>query len=708
MRNTISVLLLSSYLFLFHFLVSCGDGTGTPFESAQSLWNEEPEQIRSLIQRLDMTKPALSNVAGELSNGDTIAACHALLNYYKNADRKWVIDAIDPMDDSVAAEIVHVFNHDSIIIHEVKDVFPVTSTGGFKWDHLGPHQDAEFAYSLNAQSYVPAFYIDYQNSENEENIKTYNRLMQDWVLQHDIPLKDDSIYLVLREVDRLDYRDINEYEWRTLDAGRRLGAAWPQTFYGFQQHEAFSPATRLLMLNSMATQSDYLMEYHKRGHNWTTMEMNGLALVGLAFPEFKNSEEWANYALDVMEKEINRQVYPDGVQTEISSKTQWVALRRFESLARNFQRAGREISREYLDRVEEMYDFLAYSMRPDGHQALNNDSDREDLRPRVINAALQYDRPDWVYIATNGKEGEKPQKGPSVSYPWAGIQVWRNGWDLNSDWTFFDHGPYGTGHQHRDKLHISIAAFGHDLLVDGGRYTHQDYFSFDPSVWRGYFRSSFSHNVLLVNGHGQNAGQIRADKPLEEGIDFVSTPQYDYARGTFNRGYGEGGAQVTHHRSVLYLKNHVWLVVDRMEAEEDTEFEALWHFSPECEVEVNGIKIHSVNKNRPNVAILPLGNMKWSMDMVQGQESPFYQGWYSFNYGHKEPNPTAVYKGTTGKTSVFGWLIVAENGQIPSVDVDFNVSGNRISCVIDKPGEKTVTINGQLDKPESLSPAASR
>jgi hypothetical protein len=85
----------------------------------------------------------------------------------------------------------------------------------------------------------------------------------------------------------------------------------------------------------------------------------------------------------VMEDEIKGQVYPDGTQTELSTKTQWVSLSRFESLVKNFRSAGRSVPETYLKRLEKMYDYMAYSMRPDGHQPLNNDSDREDLRPRI-------------------------------------------------------------------------------------------------------------------------------------------------------------------------------------------------------------------------------------------------------------------------------------------------------------------------------------
>ena len=186
---------------------------------------------------------------------------------------------------------------------------------------------------------------------DENYIRIFDQWVQDWILNHPLPTEADSVVEVWKSKTKLDYRDIGEVEWRTLETGHRLGASWPQLFYGLQQTKTFSPATRLLLLSSLAEQADMLVEHHKSGHNWTTMEMNGLALAGLSFPEFKNAENWSDYALDVMKAEINRQVYPDGVQTEISGKTQWVALNRFETLASNFIKAQRKIPIEYLERV---------------------------------------------------------------------------------------------------------------------------------------------------------------------------------------------------------------------------------------------------------------------------------------------------------------------------------------------------------------------
>ena len=533
----------------------------------------------------------------------------------------------------------------------------------------------------------------WQLSDSLVYVKVFDAIIKDWVVQHPLPAVEDSIYLVLEGVDGLDYRDLGEVEWRTLEAGNRLGASWLALFYGFQTSKAFSSAARLLMLASIATQANYLLQYHNKGHNWTTMEMNGLALAGLAFPEFKGAEVWTVYALKTMEQEINRQVYPDGVQTELSTKTQWVALFRFESIATNFMKAGRSVSEAYLQRVEEMYNYLAYSIRPDGHQPLNNDSDREDLRPRILKAAKKFDRPDWQWIATNGKVGQTPDSLPSLTFPWAGINIMRNKWDDQAHWSFFDTGPFGTGHQHADKLHLSIAAYGKDLLVDGGRYTHMDYFSFDPTIWRGYFRSSFSHNVILVDGKGQNGGPTTVDQPLTAGVDYVHNPQFDFARGTFTEGYEGLSGEMHHSRSVLYLRNQYWVVVDHFETDSPRELQVLWHYAPTCEVVLENDEAISVNPKEGNLRIVPIGSLHWSVELVSGQEQPTIQGWYSEEYGTKAPNSTVIYTTTIDKPATFVWLLAPSKGQVPKFNTNLVRKDQDLEVLISRHGQNSNTLS---------------
>jgi len=533
---------------------------------------------------------------------------------------------------------------------------PRTSEGGWQWDYTGPIPDDEFGYSLNGHKYLPALYHQYQASGDSTYLLKLAEILNDWISAHPLPSMADSVYLVYDPAIALDYRDLGEVEWRTLEMGHRLGTSWPQIYFGLVNASSFGRDLRIRMLANLARQADFLKTYHKRGHNWTTMEMNGLALVGLAFPEFKRSQTWADYALQTMQQEINQQVYPDGAQVELAAKTQWVALNRFESIADNFAKAGQEIDTAYRSRITEMYNYMAYSMRPDGYQPLNSDADRESLVDHILQAANTYDRPDWTWIATNGKEGTLPSLGPSVIFPWAGVALFRSGWSTIDQWIFFDCGAYGTGHQHRDKLHLSLAAYGHDLLVDGGRFTHENYFSFDPTEWRGYFRSSHSHNVMLVNGKGQNAYHTRAATPLKKGIDYLVTDSYSVMRGSFEEGYEGVEFEVKHQRSVFHVLDQFVVVIDEVSSDEPCSLDFLWHFNPKATLHEHEIGLVA-DVEKVKLQLLCSQPHQFHLEQISGQTEPTIQGWYSSTYGEKEVNSTAVYSRKMDHQARQAWLL---------------------------------------------------
>src|SRR5690606_31477637 len=105
----------------------------------------------------------------------------------------------------------------------------------------------------------------------------------------------------------------------------------------------------------------------------------------------------------------------------------------------------------------------------------------------------------------------------------------RSGYDAQAHWSFFDMGPWGSGHQHNDKLHISISAYGRDLLVDAGRFAYTGEVA---QKFGAYARGSESHNLVLIDGNGQSPGPTLASAPLNESHTRI-TPLFDYASNSF-------------------------------------------------------------------------------------------------------------------------------------------------------------------------------
>lgn len=356
------------------------------------------------------------------------------------------------------------------------------------------------------------------------------------------------------------------------------------------------------------------------------------------------------------------QIYPDGVQTELTSSYHFVALSNFKLFADICQKNNVPLPEYYTKTLEDMYNYLALTMRPDGFGLLNNDADLMNNRERLLDAASEYKRKDWEYIVSNGKSGVKPNSGPSYVFPFAGQLISRSGFDTDAQYSFFDIGPWGSGHQHNDKLHLSIAAFGRDLLVDGGRFAYRGEVA---NKFRKYAVGSASHNLILVDGKGQADGPRVAEAPLANNL-YAITPEYDYGSGIFEK-FSEIEGRFSHTRSVIYVRGKFWVVADQLKTDRPRNIETLWHWHPANQVQIEKSGIVATANKRGNLAIIPVNTFDWKVSEVKGQETPSIQGWYSKEYNTYEPNPTSIFSRQLKSDDTFIWILWPSEGKIPEI-----------------------------------------
>lgn len=633
-------------IFLFCFFQFIGN--------AQSNWHKiqtidevcilYPEQIKYIFQNLDMDYPGLKDVKKAYVSGNIKLACKNLLDYYSKTSRiKQDLPAYSTHTISYADSILQ----DIYTFQNVSGKVPRLEDGHLKWTYNGPEDDIEWAWALNRHYPTRDLIEAYLKTGNTLYINYIDEFTKDWIIS-------SWPYPKLKSSTAM---------WRGLEVSFRV-KTWARIFYELWNTNTISPATKLLILSSLPDHAHYARNFHAQG-NWLTMEISGLATVASFWPEFKESKVWMDYAISTMVASMKDQVYPDGVQTELTSSYHHVALSNFKLFADICKKSNVSLPDYYTRTLEAMYNYLALTIRPDGYGLLNNDADQVYNRETIVKASAEYQRPDWQYIAENGISGLKPQDGPSYIFPYAGQLISRSSFDADAQYSFFDIGPWGTGHQHNDMLHISVFAYGRDLLVDGGRFAYRGEVA---NKFRKYATGSASHNVILVDGKGQAAGTPKTDTALDESL-YSITQDYDYGSGTFSKFSGIDG-KFSQTRAMLYIRGKFWIIADNLKTDRPHQIETLWHWHPSNQVQTEKSgKTYTSNRNG-NLTVIPVGKTDWKLSQAKGQEKPEIQGWYSKEYNTYESSPTTIYTCQLKSSNTFVWILWPSKGKSPEVTAE--------------------------------------
>ncbi|PWJ59377.1 heparinase II/III-like protein [Dyadobacter jejuensis] len=602
-----------------------------------------PETMHKMLKQYNLDTPGLEGVRSAYKNGDLEQACSLLLQFYRQGTHAAHLRRTLPKVSGNRVALADTILNNVFVIQNVRGQVPYGADGHRDWYYKGPHNDREWAWLSNRHTQISQVLDSYFATGNPVYPQYIDLFLRDFILKSaPYPAKKSGTSV-----------------WRGLEVAARA-KVWSKIFYGLLHSEYLSDATRLLMLSSLPDHAHYNRHFHA-GNNWLTMEISALATVATNFPEYKESAAWLDYSIGAMVESMKGQVYPDGVQTELTSHYHNVSLANFELFKDICDRANKPLPDFYNQTILDMYGYISRNIRPDGFRALNNDGDRGSDRKLLLAAAQKYQRPEWAYLASNGESGARPKEGPSYVHPWAGQLVSRSGYDHQAHWSFFDIGPWGSGHQHNDMLHLSVAAYGRDFLVDAGRFAYTGEVA---DKFRPYAKGSAGHNVLLFDGKGQSPGPRLADKPLDM-RHYKITPDYDYAANSM-ADFQDLNGKLEHTRAVTYVRGQFWVVVDRVTTDRPRKVEALWHWHPSTVVEAEGPLVKT-NHPKGNLAVIPMGAPAYAISLVKGQEKPDLQGWYSPEYNQYEPNVASIYETEVPESTTLVWLLLPYESTLPEI-----------------------------------------
>ncbi len=414
----------------------------------------------------------------------------------------------------------------------------------------------------------------------------------------------------------------HEYAWRSIEAGIR-GHSWINLYQHFIMSPNFTPDVLVAFLNSCYDHAEYLMTKYRTGSNWGLMEAEGMAFIAITFPEFKNAEKWENEAIRRLNIEITKQVYPDGHQRELAMGyhigcINWF-LRTYELAKLNgLEQAFSDI---YLERIEKMCEVPMKLCLPDGTNVQFGDAWQGkpgQHEERFLEWSKLFNRKDFLYMATGGKEGTKPDS-TAYALPYSGLYSMRSGWDKDAICLVLKCGPDGGGHCQPDNGTFDVYAGGRNLMPDAGSYIY----SSDPEG-RQWFRQTKVHQTLTLNDENSvYAPKLLLWKPgFQTDILVVENQSYE---------------NLKHRRSVFFVDKKYFVIVD--EAIGDATGDIGIHFQ---------LAPGDAISNRVNNSVKSNFKDGWNI-FVQTQQQPGLsmkqeEGWVSFEYTKKEPRPAFCYR----------------------------------------------------------------
>ncbi len=623
-------------------------------------------------EKLDLTIPEMKKACELFNAGDINGAEKAFADYIKvtldsakwfeNHEIKIAEGTMGHSDAEFADMVVDGYITAVGFLYKCPD-------GIIDWEYNPTYNKyCEYTYHLCYHGMAQALAKAYQNTKDKKYAERMMYVISSWIDQCECP-----------EVGSGDGRP---GVWRTLEAGGRMSASWPDIIHAFLDCDAVTDAFWVKLFKSVWEHSQRLIN-SKTHYNWHTTEMSGLVTMGILYGFFKESDAWIEYAISSLVDQINTEFYPDGMQLELATGYHGGVIGNFNTIGDKLRRYGREIPTEFKNGIELMYTMYTQLVMPDGRCPGLNDAGTFSIKNHMVRASGLYPENDtFRFFATDGKEGKAPEYVSRV-LPYSGFTVMRTDWTEDAMWALMDVGPEGTQHVHEDKLNFIMYAYNTYMLPDIGFY------AYDTSDMRKFSITTVSHNTGMVDGKGQNRmkthrwGLIENDTVSD--FCYKNSEEYEVSAASYDQGYGDELTDVTHNRKAVFFKKGFagsrpfYLILDEFISGDDNEhdFEVSFQLP---DVPVSAFS-HSVEAKYKNGAELKMVSDKYPNIHI-GQYAPQYRGWrpiHSPEEHEHAPAPAVTYI-KRGKSARFATVLYpSPDSNIPEISVELTGNGVKLA-----------------------------
>ena len=513
-----------------------------------------------------------------------------------------------------------------------------------------PSKSRLWLFNLNYFDYAFDLGITYFSTKKTKYFRAFETLVKSWMNNH---------------------KKVEGDPWHPYPTSLRI-VNWIFSYLLFQEEIEKREEFRNILLNSLEFQLSYLesnLEYDLQGNH---LFANAKALfIGGKFFE-KN--RWSKKGKNILMSQLKEQILTDGGHFERSPMYHCQIL---NDLLDCFLVASetKDFSRLLEEKAEQMLSFLGKIEIPTGEVPLFNDTSLANV-------------PSFNRISSYAKEiGVEGKSNDKDNYP---IRLEDSGYYfINSEesWVIIDGGKIGPdyqpGHGHCDIFSYEFGMGDEKIITDSGNYEYLE------GKIRNYCRSTKAHNTISVDGMEQSEiwKSFRVGERAEPSdIELKDMGKYVRFTGQHN-GFAKQGKNVFHIRSIFFVKNLFWIVLDRLTGKENHAANSFIHLHPNTDL-INEEGAFLANKNDYTLGILPFGQDSMKVE----------NGFYCPSFGEKYENDVIKLSKHDDLPMVLGYLLTpsgqfelekAKIRQEDGIELTVNNENKQIGIFI-KDGELSV------------------
>jgi asparagine synthase (glutamine-hydrolysing) len=488
--------------------------------------------------------------------------------------------------------------------------------------------DIKFIWEPNRFAFVYTLVRAYAVTHDEKYPEAFWTLIEDWA-QHNFPNTGAN------------WMDGQEIALRLM--------AWTFGFSQFSNSPSSTPQRKSQFILYVAAQAERI--YKNIGYaistrsNHTISEAFGLWMVGLLFPELKDSEKYLSLGRKLLEGEASAQIFPDGSYSMYSLNYHRfilhvylyaIQLAKFNNLQfSNSLHSSISVSLEYLSQlIDPQTGQMPVYGSNDGALVLPlNNCDFTDYRPLlqlgwyITKGECLFEPGEWdedlFWLCGHDSLSQRErvevrEKSPS-SFPDGGVYILRN---TNSK-ALIHCTDFTSRPSHADQLHVDLWLYGHNIAIDAGTYLYSG-----QGVWRNGLARTSVHNTVTVDGNDQMTMLSR--------FTWTNWSKGKVLKHDKNLWQGEhdGYKPVSHKRTVIALEGDRWLVIDNLNANESHRYALQWLLAdyPFEQKDNSVLLLLDGMKSKMQIGLAE-GNGNFSLVRADPNST---RGWRSRYYAHKE------------------------------------------------------------------------